>query len=124
MNNSFNKGFVALTATMTVIAVVLTFSSVVLSSTYIFSDSVFRKELRIQTRLNLISCLTYSKYLFANGYFINGDISIGELGCTLNLTNNFVGNLIVSATSTLSGISSFAKQYLRNDGYEVEEFEP
>lgn len=121
MNNDFNKGFIALTATMTVVAVVLTFSFIVLSSAYIFSDSVFRRELRIQTRLNLISCLTYSKYLFANSYFINGDISIGELGCTLTVSNDFVGNLIVSATSTLSGISSYAKKSFHNDGYVVEE---
>ncbi len=121
MNNDFNKGFIALTATMTVVAVVLTFSFIVLSSAYIFSDSVFRRELRIQTRLNLISCLTYSKYLFANSYFINGDISIGELGCTLTVSNDFVGNLIVSATSTLSGISSYTKKSFHNDGYVVEE---
>lgn len=124
MNNSFNKGFIALTATMTIVAVVLTFSFIVLSSAYIFSDSIFRRELRIQTRLNLTSCLTYSKYLFANSYFINGDILIGELGCTLNITNDFAGNLIVSATSTLSGISSYAKKSFLNDGYVIEEVEP
>ncbi len=123
IKNNLHHGFIALTATMTVIAVVLTFSFIVLSSAYVFSDSVFRKELRIQTGLNLVACLNYSKYLYANNFFIDGQVYIRELGCNLIILNDFEGNMTVYATTTLSGISSDAEQRLHNDNFVVKEFE-
>lgn len=115
------KGFVALTTILIIVALVLNFSFVTLSSVYLYADSIFRRELRIQTRLNLSACIDYIKYTYAQDYFVYGSIKITELGCSVFVSNDFAGRIDFSATSTLSNVSSNKKMSLVNDGFNVKE---
>lgn len=120
-NFGVRKGFVALTTILIIVALVLNFSFVTLSSVYIFADSIFRRELRIQTRFNLFACIDYMKFTYAQNYFVDGNIKIRELGCSVSITNDFTGTIDFSATSTLSGVSVNQKMSLINDGFNVKE---
>ena len=90
-----------------VISMLIMILSVVLSqSVYTYSDSVFRRELRIQTRLNLRSCLDTVTIMFAKDYFLSGSISLQEFGCVADVIRSIGGTVVINATSTLSGIDS------------------
>ncbi len=105
---------------MIIISAITSYSFAVLSSAYLYADSVYRQELRIQANFNLDSCLIYLKYLYAQNYFLIGDVGIDEFHCRSKVLNDFVGTATILATSTLGDISLVRKISLQNDGFVVE----
>ncbi len=83
-----NKGFVALISVVLLATGVMTFSSVTSSVALAYSDSIFRKELRIQAGLNTSSCLETLALMLAKDFFLNGPVSIPEFGCEAFVTND------------------------------------
>jgi len=99
-----HRGFVALIATVIISMSVIAFSMVTLASAVTFSDMVLRRELRIQTKHNLVACLDYAELMIARDYFLIGTTSVKEFGCEFNVSNDFTGNTSITATATLMGI--------------------
>lgn len=114
-----HRGFIALTATLVIVAIVTNFSFLTLSTAVIFADSVFRKEIRIQTGLNLLSCTDLVISMFAHDYFINGNLTLSEYNCQVFADNDFAGNVTFTATSSMSNIKFVIKKLLHNDGETV-----
>ncbi len=113
------RGFIALTAVMVMIAITAGFSFLALSTSVVFADMVFRKEVRNQVNLNLLSCIDMMATIYSRDYFISGKIYLEEFGCQVSVANNFAGMIDVSATSSLANISSATKKSFQNDGSKV-----
>jgi hypothetical protein len=102
---NLNCGFAALISTILLAVGVATFSIVTLASAVMYSDIVYRKEIRIQVGFNLQACLDTAELMIARDYFISGTSSLLEFGCVMHVSNDFLGFTNVDATATLSGIS-------------------
>lgn len=113
------RGFIALTAVMVMIAITAGFSFLALSASVVFADMVFRKEVRNQVNLNLLSCFDMVAVIYSRDYFINGNLYLQDFGCKVNVSNSLSGMIDVSATSTMSNISSATKKSFQNDGSKV-----
>jgi hypothetical protein len=62
--------------------------------------------LRIQASLNLEACLGSAQLIVQRDYFVQETSTIPELGCSMVFTNDLRGGISVSATSSLSGVTS------------------
>ncbi len=105
-----HRGFIALSAVVILFAVIINFSILGLATAVVYADSVYRKELRIQSCLNADSCRQYVILMISRDYFINGQISIPEFGCNIAITNNNKGKIHFELVSKLAGIQTFMKQ--------------
>jgi len=65
----YNNGFIALIAVVMLATGTLAFSLVVLSSVVDYSESVSRKELRIQATMNARACLDMTTLMAVKDYF-------------------------------------------------------
>jgi hypothetical protein len=104
---------------MVMIAITAGFSFLALSASVVFADMVFRKEVRNQVNLNLLSCFDMVAVIYSRDYFINGNIYLQDFGCKVNVSNSLSGMIEVSATSSMSNISSATKKSFQNDGSKV-----
>jgi hypothetical protein len=101
-----SKGFIAVTAVILLAAGVMVFSLVTLGSAVLYSDAVYRRELRIQANLNAESCLDTAALMVAKDYFLAGSVYISEFGCNAIVTRDGVGNVSITARASLAGVSS------------------
>ena len=76
-----HKGFIALIAVLLISLSALAFSLVALSAAVMYSDSVTQRELRIQKGLNEEACSDTLSLMKAKDYFLNGRMTVPELGC-------------------------------------------
>ena len=105
-----NGGFVALISTVLLATGVLAFSIATLASAVLYSDLVWRREIRIQVGLNLTACLDTAELMISADYFISGAVGIGEFGCTVMISNDFAGHTSAIATAGISGIAEIGKR--------------
>ena len=99
-----NRGIMALIATVMLATGVLAFCIATLASSVMYSDMVYRKEIRIQVGLNLRACLDTAELMLGRDDFLSGTSSIPEFGCTVHIVNDFNGNHSIDATAGLSGV--------------------
>lgn len=96
LNEQYNpalreKGFssiwlVSILSFVTLISVISTSGSV-----YSYVDSVTRREIRTQIDINIMSCIDRAKIMLYSDPFLEGPLSINELGCDIEIdkyTNN------------------------------------
>lgn len=101
-----DHGFIAVTAVILLAAGVMAFSLAALGSAVLYSDAVYRRELRIQANLNAESCLDTAALMAAKDYFLNGHIYISEFGCDAAISRDGAGNASITAQTSLAGVSS------------------
>ena len=82
---STKKGFGALIAVLILSAGAFAILIVTVHSSYMYADSIEKRELRIQARLNVESCLQQVTIMIRQDRFLVGDFNIKELGCTVEL---------------------------------------
>lgn len=106
MQKTYKSGFIALTAVILLATASLVFAVIVVNNAASYADAVMRHELRIQAKLNAESCLESVKLMLDRDYFLNGKILLKDFNCTAFIENNYLGNMKVFATSSISGVSS------------------
>ena len=101
-----NKGFIAVTAVILLATGVMAFSLAALGSAVLYSDAVYRRELRIQANLNAESCLDTAALMAAKDHFLAGPVYISEFGCNATISRDGTGNASITAQASLAGVSS------------------
>ncbi|MFA6315082.1 MAG: hypothetical protein WC648_01790 [Candidatus Paceibacterota bacterium] len=101
-----SSGFLALSAVLVLVVGGLSFSLITMSAILSYSESVNKRELRIQSRLNLTACLDALEIMSMKDYFMSGSIEIRQFGCHADVTNDLEGNFSYEATANLEGIIS------------------
>lgn len=86
-------GFMATTAVILLAMGTLIFSATVMASAAMYSDSVYRRELRIQARLDSRSCFDAASLMAAKDFFMNGATTIPEFKCAAVIDNSMLGNV-------------------------------
>jgi len=104
--NNTDCGFIAVTAVILLAAGVMAFSLAALGSAVLYSDAVYRRELRIQANLNAESCLDTAALMAAKDYFLSGPVFISEFGCNAVISRDGIGHASITAQSSLAGVSS------------------
>lgn len=102
-----NRGFIALIAVVLLAFGALSFSLATLSAAVSYADSISRRELRIQTGLNVNACIDTVRLMRAKDYFLIGTTSIPEFGCVARIDERSDGSVDIDAKSTLEGVSSY-----------------
>lgn len=100
-----SHGFIALVAILLLVLAVCAVSVTIVGSAYFYSDSVLRHELRIQSRLNVESCLNYVESMLSRDFNLRGDFFVKEFGCEVNIEENFPSNLSVRVNAKSDGKS-------------------
>jgi hypothetical protein len=104
MQKLHNNGFSALISIVLLASGTLAFALVTMAHTYSYVDMVMRRELRIQSDLSLQGCVETMGLMLRKDIFLKGDITIREFGCHAHIKNDYRGNVILSATSTIVGV--------------------
>ncbi|MEA2715664.1 MAG: hypothetical protein QOG91_692 [Candidatus Parcubacteria bacterium] len=100
------EGLTALIAVNLIALGTLAFLMVTAGAAVTFADMVHKKELRMQAALNVRACLDSLALMAAKDYFLNGQVSLREFGCTADVSNDFRGNVSFGAAAVLSGVSA------------------
>jgi len=108
MPKKYNHGFTALISIVLLASGTLAFALVTMIHTYSYVDRVMRRELRIQSHLSLEGCLESIHLMFRKDVYIKGIVIIREFGCQASIENNYDGNVTISATSSISGVTTSA----------------
>jgi hypothetical protein len=109
-NTKSQKGFIATIALVILATVIIYFSLVTFSSAFAFADSVNKKELRIQANLNSKACLDQVILMVSRDYFLSGKIKLKDFNCTLDISNNFNGNVTVVGRAIFGGVNSIFRR--------------
>ncbi len=104
------RGFMAMISVMLLSIGILAFSISSLASATMYSDMVYRREIRIQVNANLSSCMNTAKLMIQRDYFIYGTSTLSEFGCTIHISNDFMGNTSIYAIAELSGIKEIGNR--------------
>lgn len=107
---NYKKGFIATISVILLTTGVISFSLITLVSALAFSDSVYKKELRIQANLNAKACLDQVILIVSRDYFLSGQIAIKELGCTIDVSNDFNGNITVKGQAIFGEVNTVFNQ--------------
>ncbi len=97
-------GFIALIAVVLLATGTLAFSLVTLSAAASYSDMVFKHDERNQAHLNAESCLDSMVLMAAKDYFLSGQVSLKEFGCTAIVTNDSNGNIAIAVTAKVGDV--------------------
>ena len=82
----------------------IVFSLVTLASASAYSDTVYRRELRIQVGMNVHACLESVTLMVSRDYFLNGTTTVPEFGCDVVVSNDFNGNVSIGIQSLLERV--------------------
>lgn len=107
------EGFVALIAVVILATGILAFSFSTLAGAISYSESVYKRELRIQANLNTRACLDKVTLMVAKDYFLSGEIKIKEFGCIANITNDLNGEVSFVVESKLGTVGAKLNRTLR-----------
>ena len=99
------RGFIALIAIIVLATGALAFSLATMSGAVAYSDAAYRRELRIQARLNAQACLDSVSLMTGKDYFLSGQVELKEFGCIANVGNDSAGHFHIDAKSTLNDVS-------------------
>lgn len=106
-------GFIASITVVILATGILAISFSTLAGAISYSESVYKRELRIQANLNANACLDKVTLMVAKDYFLSGEIKIQEFGCIANITNDFNGGVSFVVESKLAMISARLVRVLR-----------
>jgi len=106
MPKKYKYGFTALISIVLLASGTLAFSLVTMVHTYSYVDMVMRRELRIQSRLSLDGCVESIQLMFRKDVFLKGVITMREFSCQAYIKNDYRGNVTISATSSISGVTT------------------
>lgn len=107
-----NKGFIAFVSLLTLVLGALAFSIGLLSAVFLYSDSVNRKEMRFQAKLNARACLDVMGLMYAKNFFLQGTVELKEFGCVAEVFNDFDGHASTTLRSSIEGVAVFESGYL------------
>ncbi len=102
---SEKSGFVAMISLILLAFSTMTISLVVFGASVVYIDSVNRKEMRIQTALNLEACKMRALDILARDYYVSGRVEQREFGCELEFIRS-TEQVIIYATTTMKYIGS------------------
>lgn len=105
-NKKPQKGFIATIAVVILATGIIYFSLITLASVFAFSDFINKKELRIQANLNSKACLDQIILMVSRDYFLSGKIKLKDFNCTLDISNNFNGNVTVVGRAIFREVKS------------------
>ncbi len=83
----------------------LAFSLATMSAAAAYADMSYRRELRIQARLNADACLDSVSLMAAKDYFLNGHVKLSEFGCDAQVANDLKGNLNIRVNANSNRVS-------------------
>lgn len=107
---SKKQGFIALIAVLLLSIGTVVFSMMTTETAFEYADSIFKKELRIQTRLNANACIDTSAIILSKNYLTNGTTTVSELGCDATFTHDAGLNVFsLNVRATLQGITVYGK---------------
>jgi len=116
----YRRGFIAVTSVIFLALSTLTFSLVVLNAVIDYADSVEKKELRIQAKMNAESCLDHATLMTAKDYFISGKFDLPIFGCSSDFANDFKGNITINVKAQHVEVSSYKSRTLKYSDSHVE----
>jgi hypothetical protein len=105
-NKKSQKGFIATVAVVILATGITYFSLITLTSAFSFFDFVHKKELRIQANLNSKACLDQIILMISRDYFLSGKIKLKDFDCTLDISNNFNGNITLVGRAIFGEVKS------------------
>ncbi|KND49936.1 MAG: hypothetical protein AB197_00290 [Parcubacteria bacterium C7867-002] len=105
MQKRYNKGFTAVLSIILLALGTFTFALVTMTRAHSYVDMTMRRDMRIQTHLALESCIATIQLMVHKDMFLKGSVHIREFGCQAYIENDYQGNVSLSATSTISGVS-------------------
>ena len=79
------RGFIATVAVVLLALGSLAFMYVIAQSVFEYSESVYKREMRLQKELNVRACAETKPILLAKDYFLNTNVFLSDLGCTVKL---------------------------------------
>jgi len=105
------EGFIAVTAVIMTACSTLLFTSVIMQAVVTYSDMINRKEWRTQANLNAESCLSSVKLMVVKDYFLTGEVSVSEFGCTAVITRNYnqdssLKSISIKTTARFNSVTS------------------
>lgn len=112
---SKSEGFAALVAVILISSGVLALSLVSISSALMYSDSISKKEYRVQAKLNADSCMNYATLMASKDYFMNGTTTVSQFGCQIFTRNDYSGNVSMDVIVDFLGIKVHDLRSLKID---------
>ncbi len=109
----------ALIAVILLVDGTLAFSLVTMSSAMDYFDSVSRRELRIQARLNARACLQVATQVTVADYFVSGEILFPEFGCIANFGNDLAGNIAIDIRASLGKVVIEGQRVIKVEAFEA-----
>ena len=79
------RGFVAVIAVLLISGATTALSLSVLGAAVSYSDSVFRREMRLQASFDALACEDTAKLIKAKDVFASGTIHLAEFNCDVSL---------------------------------------
>ena len=102
-----HRGFIAVTAVIVMSCLTLLYTILVITSASDFSDSVMRREWRMQANLNAQSCVETIELMALKDYFLAGTVDIGTFGCTAFIARDHIRKSAqVHARAKFAGVTS------------------
>jgi hypothetical protein len=101
------RGFIAVTAVIVISCLTLVYAILAIVSASDFSDSVTRREWRMQANLNAASCISTIELLAWKDYFLTGSVEAREFGCTAYIARDHIRKSAeVHARARFAGVTS------------------
>jgi hypothetical protein len=94
-----NRGFVATIAVVTLMLSTMAFLLTTLSAAVTYADSVSRREYRIQKEYNVRACEDIANFKARKNGLLQGEIFIGEFGCTVQIERDSTGTFQIKVIS-------------------------
>ncbi len=113
------KGFVATIAVVILATGCLVFSFVTLLGATSYAESVYKRELRIQTNLNARACLDWVTVMVSKDYFLSGQIEIVQFSCVADVINDMNGGVSFVVESKLGTVGTKLNRTLRFEDFEM-----
>lgn len=111
------RGFVATIAVIILATGCLVFSLATLLGATSYSESVYKRELRIQVGLNAHACLDWVTIMVSKDYFLFGQIEVRQFGCVADITNDLNGNISFVVQTKLGSATAKLTRTLRFEDF-------
>jgi hypothetical protein len=113
------RGFVATIAVVILATGCLVFSLVTLLGATSYSESIYKRELRIQAGLNASACLDLVTVMVSKDYFLSGQIEVRQFGCVVDVVNDMNGGVSFAVEAKLGSVTAKLARTVRFQNFEM-----
>ena len=116
-----DRGFVALILVISLMFTMLLGSLGAFAAALGYSDSVARREYRLEAAQNARSCVSAALLAFAHDYFYAAnDQSVPDFSCTIVSASRVGPDISVVATSTVNGVTASVSAAAADNGRSID----